>query len=81
MPFLTDACSHLARAIFNYQDVLFSERTLSNAEDLRKLACLHSINHMFKTRDKVVKNNARIMKENNEEDIELRDQGFTRPRS
>ncbi|KAL8831208.1 MAG: hypothetical protein Q9191_000989 [Dirinaria sp. TL-2023a] len=80
LPFLTDACSHLARSIFDYQDVLFSERTLSNAEDLRKLICLHSINHIFKTRHKVIKNNARIMKENSEEDIELRDQGFTRPK-
>ena len=80
LPLLTDPYTHLSRSIFNYQDVLFLERTVLNAEDIRKLACLHSLNHLFKTRDKVIKNNARLTKDNDEEDVELRDQGFTRPK-
>ena len=69
----------LAASIINYRDVLFPQRTFRNAETLRKLTCLHVLNHVFKTRDKVIKDNARLAKEHTE-DIELRDQGFTRPK-
>ncbi|CAD6570824.1 MAG: rRNA-binding ribosome biosynthesis protein utp25 [Alectoria sarmentosa] len=68
-----------ASSVFNYRDVLFPQRTLRNAETLRKLTCLHALNHIFKTRDKVIKDNARLAKEDTEV-IELRDQGFTRPK-
>ena len=72
--------AHLASSITAYRDVLFPLRTLQKADTLRKLVCLHSLNHVFKTRDKVIKNNARLMKSAEEADIELRDQGFTRPK-
>ena len=38
----------LAPLIFNYQDLLFCERSIANAESLRRLVCLHAINHVFK---------------------------------
>lgn len=66
--------------MFGYQDILFPHRSLEIVEDLRKLACLHSLNHVFKTRDKVIKNNARVASKSPSEDIDLRDQGFTRPK-
>ncbi|QSZ31818.1 hypothetical protein DSL72_001387 [Monilinia vaccinii-corymbosi] len=66
--------------IFGYQDLLFCERNTANAESLRRLTCLHAINHVFKTRDRVIKNNSRLARENNSDDLELRDQGFTRPK-
>ncbi|KAL7273692.1 rRNA-binding ribosome biosynthesis protein utp25 [Rhizina undulata] len=70
----------LAPFVFAHQDVLFSSRTLDNAEELRKLYCLHALNHVFKTRDRVIKNNARLSRGEDSEDLELRDQGFTRPK-
>lgn len=66
--------------IFGYQDVLFSERTPKNADDLRTLTSLHALNHVFKTRDRVIKNNARLAKEDAVDNVEYRDQGFTRPK-
>jgi U3 small nucleolar RNA-associated protein 25 len=34
--------------LFDYHDLLFCERTPSNSERLRRLTCLHAINHVFK---------------------------------
>ena len=38
----------IAPMIFNYQDVLYCERTPAVGEDLRRLTCLHAVNHVFK---------------------------------
>ena len=79
LPSLDSMSGSLASSIFNYRDVLFPQRTLIIAEILRKLMCLHALNHVFKTRDKVIRDNARLAKEG-VENLELRDQGFTRPK-
>ena len=79
LPSLDRAIGSLTSSIFNYRDVLFPQRTLSNAETLRKLTCLHALDHVFKTRDRIIRDNARLAKED-AEDLELRDQGFTRPK-
>ena len=34
--------------VFGYQDLLFCGRTVQNAENLRRMACLHAVNHVFK---------------------------------
>ncbi|KAI5857340.1 DUF1253-domain-containing protein [Durotheca rogersii] len=65
---------------FAYRDVLFCGRTTQNAESLRRMACLHIVNHVFKTRSKVIKNSAKLAKEGENGDFEPRDQGFTRPK-
>ena len=66
--------------IFDYQDVFFGARSVKNAERLRQITCLHALNHLFKTRDRVIKNNTRAAREQEGEDVEYRDQGFTRPK-
>lgn len=39
---------YLTSYIFNYQDLLFCARTPSNSERLRRMVCLHSVNHIYK---------------------------------
>ena len=80
IPPMDKLTGNLAFQLFNYHDILFPHRTLVNSEILRKLACLHTINHVFKTRDVIIKDNARLAREDAQEELEYRDQGFTRPK-
>lgn len=38
----------IASLMFGYRDVLFCKRTIANGNNLRRLACLHAVNHVFK---------------------------------
>ncbi|KAL8914841.1 MAG: hypothetical protein Q9171_000677 [Xanthocarpia ochracea] len=75
-----DLTIQLTASVFSYRDVLFSARNLDNAGKMRTLISLHILNHIFRTRDCILKNNAKLSKSGGEEDLELRDQGFTRPK-
>jgi len=71
----------IASAVFTYKDVLFGSRTIDNAPRLRDLVVLHALNHVFKTRDRVIKNNSKLSQDDDVGDVhEIRDQGFTRPK-
>ena len=80
IPSFDELQRELAPYMFNYFDILCTSRTIQNAPRLRSMACLHALNHVFKTRDRVLKNNARLAKLGDGDDLELRDQGFTRPK-
>uniref|UniRef100_A0A1B6CSA7 Digestive organ expansion factor-like protein n=1 Tax=Clastoptera arizonana TaxID=38151 RepID=A0A1B6CSA7_9HEMI len=79
--------SILQKEIFSiintYQDLYFTNRTLDNAEEIRFIYTLHSINHALKTRLKVIHHNTRLSNRlDKSSDLldEFRDQGLTRPK-
>lgn len=80
IPALNALEQSLTGSIFSYQDLLFAGRTPANASRLRDLTSLHALNLVFKTRDRVIKNNARLSRDNGDSELDLRDQGFTRPK-
>lgn len=47
-PTFDDLEKTIATHMFGYQDILYCERKPTNAENLRRLACLHAVNHVFK---------------------------------
>jgi len=65
----------------DYRDVCYMDRKHSEGEQLRLAYCLHLLNHVLKTRSRILKNNSKVetAKESGGEE-KLRDQGFTRPR-
>lgn len=65
--------------INNYQDLYYPERTFTNAEEIRYIYCLHAVNHMLKTRTKILHHNAKLSKKNDLTD-DYRDQGLVRPK-
>lgn len=78
---LSSADKSFVEPMFNYVDAITGSRSIKNASHLRDLTCLHALNHVFKTRDRVLKNNARLSAQtSNTESLDLRDQGFTRPK-
>lgn len=85
---LTELEHSILKPMLDYQDISLPYMKSSNKFH-RKLYALHALNHVFKTRDRVLKNNAKIYNyrealksgktaEEIGEEPEIRDQGFTR---
>lgn len=70
--------------ISQYIDVMHMRRKLDDVQHFRWCYCLHILNHMLNVRQQVLKNNTKIQKAKMEkkiiDDMETRDQGFTRAR-
>lgn len=80
---LTEVFTPLQRELFgimnNYQDLYYPERTFTNAEEVRFTYCLHVVNHMLKTRTKILHHNSKLGKKTDPSE-EYRDQGLVRPK-
>ncbi|XP_013135561.1 PREDICTED: digestive organ expansion factor homolog isoform X2 [Papilio polytes] len=80
---LTDIFTPLQKELFsvmnNYQDLYYPERSFSNADEIRYTYCLHVVNHMLKTRIKILHHNSKIARKSDMSD-EYRDQGLVRPK-
>lgn len=75
---LSELQKTLINPIFQYNDLLYEyENYGSSEEEYRNLYSIHILNHIFKTRDHILKNNSKL---SNNNDIECLDQGFTRPK-
>ncbi|XP_008549358.1 U3 small nucleolar RNA-associated protein 25 homolog [Microplitis demolitor] len=79
---LTPTQKELFSIVNNYQDLLYCERTFDNENEIMFTYCLHTINHLLKTRTKILHHNAKLSKANSLAQIpdEYRDQGLVRPK-
>ncbi|MCH0628863.1 hypothetical protein JNB11_02625 [Kocuria palustris] len=66
----------LVEPMLNYQDINYAYKSHTNLK-YRRLYATHCVNHVYKTRDRILKNTERL---HANEDLEVRDQGFTRPK-
>ena len=68
--------------LHQYRSLYYPCSSSDDEDDIRKLYCLHALNHVVQGRACVVKNNRRLSKLNELElaTAEYRDQGFTRPK-
>lgn len=77
----TQLQGELFSIVNNYQDLYYSERTFDNANEIRYVYCLHTVNHILKTRGKVLHHNAKMSKKTGDDvPEEFRDQGLVRPK-
>lgn len=81
---LSEFQTELLSVINNYQDFYYSQRTYSNADDIRMIYCLHALNHMLKTRARIMHHNAKLS-EANQKKLSIipdsyQDQGLVRPK-
>ncbi|XP_011169954.2 digestive organ expansion factor homolog [Solenopsis invicta] len=81
---MTPLQRELFSVINNYQDLYYPGRTFSNADEIRFTYCLHVINHVLKTRTKILHHTAKLAKSNRngmgEVPDEYKDQGLVRPK-
>ncbi|GAA5880912.1 hypothetical protein JCM1840_003630 [Sporobolomyces johnsonii] len=77
------------RTLSSYRDVLFPKVTLDAHDDIRTAAAMHAMNHVLKTRTRILKNNEHLSRISSSKTPSLAsstparstlDQGFTRPK-
>ncbi|KAH9081405.1 hypothetical protein LEN26_021288 [Aphanomyces euteiches] len=74
---LTPLQQLLNGALQKYQDLVYCNQTTDNIAEIRRIAMMHVVNHVLKSRDTISRHNERLSKAS--DDAEYRDQGFSRP--
>lgn len=82
---LTPLQTELVSIASNYQDLYYPHRTHQNGEQIRLAYCVHALDHVLKTRQKVLHHNSKLSKlKASKKSVvipdDFRDQGFVRPR-
>lgn len=79
-PKLTALQRDLAGPILDYQDLLFPAMDVENHAELRRLYCLHVLNHVYKAQRTVYNNDIQLRLPQADSELEFHDQGFTKPK-
>ena len=75
---LTKIQQDLVDSVFQYNDIMYEyENYGKDEEQYRDLYSLHILNHIYKTRNRILKNNQKLQ---DNPDSEFLDHGFTRPK-
>lgn len=76
--------TEILSVVNNYQDFYYPHRNFDNGEDIRMTYCIHAINHVLKTRTKILHHNAKLGKLKGKKNSNVpevcRDQGLVRPK-
>lgn len=78
---LTGLQTELLGLMSSYRDIFYPERSQSNGEQIRVAYCLHSLNHILKTRSRILAHNSKINQAaagSIQKSDAYRDQGLTR---
>ena len=70
----------LFAVISKYVDLYYPKRCYANGEELRFVYCVHAVNHVLKTRGRVLAHNAKLRSRTDDVSDQYRDQGLTRPK-
>ncbi|KAK7071363.1 hypothetical protein SK128_001398 [Halocaridina rubra] len=81
----TERQKEIFAILSNYSDFYYPEATHEKYEEIRTVYAVHVINHVLKTRKKVLRHNSKLQKSKakknkKERDLCYRDQGYTRPK-
>lgn len=78
---LTNFQKEIFTIVNSYQDLFFYGQNFSNIEAIRFVYCLHVVNHVLKTRSKILHHNEKLLKKSDGlVPDEYRDQGLVRPK-
>ncbi|KAI9294877.1 DUF1253-domain-containing protein [Neoconidiobolus thromboides FSU 785] len=77
---LNDSQKEIFSLLNNYYDLFYPILNLNKTNEIRNAYMLHALNHIFKVRDTILKNNFKIAKakSQNKEIENIKDSGFTR---